>query len=280
MLHEENAQNLIEAIARYTGEDVSCLQNSSVPLNNDILNIQQHLTTKHVLADGVSVQVGLIYTSLSGNLQKRDIIIRRVLKSKQDFFIDAFCLGIQAPRLIKIDSIREITDKKSGQKYTQPRIFFSNVLGVDFDEEKPQSYCCAKDVPVAPLSTTKGLGELKTAIQRTRNELTALVFVSGVDGHKDVSECQQIVQYVHKRCPDLSFPDESLCNYLNLIQPDLISFHQSMQRIVVQEGWVVKLFLEEMIHMITSDGHIDEKERLFLAEIMTILKQEGFVIKF
>ena len=176
-------------------------------------------------------------------------------------------------------SIQKIKDKKSGQEFTNSAKFFEDILGVDM-VEKPQKGFDLNSIQTPLQASSSSNGELKTAIARTRNEITALMFISGVDGSRDHVEFEQIAQYVHRRCPDLVFKDEDLYQYLNMLYPDQESFYQSMERILGSEGWVVKLFLEHMIHLISSDGKIDEKERIFLAEVMTILKNEGFVIKF
>lgn len=274
----ETADTLLKAIAHLTGENVQELEKAhQQPVANP--EVQKHLQSKNVLASGISVLAEVDYTSLSGNAQHRDVVIRRVMKSGKDIFIDAFCLGIKAPRLIKMASIQKIKDKKSGQEFTNPAEFFENILGVDM-AEKPQKGFDLNSIQTPLQASNSSRGELKTAIARTRNEITALMFISGVDGSRDHVEFEQIAQYVHRRCPDLVFKDEDLYQYLNMLYPDQESFYQSMERILGNEGWVVKLFLEHMIHLISSDGKIDEKERIFLAEVMTILKNEGFVIKF
>ncbi len=274
----ETADTLLKAIAHLTGENVQDLEKAhQQPVANP--EVQKHLQSKNILASGISVLAEVDYTSLSGNAQHRDVIIRRVMKSGKDVFIDAFCLGIKAPRLIKMASIQKIKDKKSGQEFTNPADFFEDVLGVDM-EEKPSKGFDLNSIQTPLQASSSSRGELKTAIARTRNEITALMFISGVDGNRDHVEFEQIAQYVHRRCPDLAFKDEDLYQYLNMLYPDQESFYQSMERILGNEGWVVKLFLEHMIHLISCDGKIDEKERIFLAEVMTILKNEGFVIKF
>ena len=274
----ETADTLLKAIAHLTGENIQDLEKAhQQPVANP--EVRKHLQSKNVLASGISVLAEVDYTSLSGNAQHRDVVIRRVMKSGKDIFIDAFCLGIKAPRLIKMASIQKIKDKKSGQEFTNPAEFFENILGVDM-AEKPQKGFDLNSIQTPLQASNSSRGELKTAIARTRNEITALMFIAGVDDSRDHVEFEQIAQYVHRRCPDLVFKDEDLYQYLNMLYPDQESFYQSMERILGSEGWVVKLFLEHMIHLISSDGKIDEKERIFLAEVMTILKNEGFVIKF
>ena len=91
----ETADTLLKAIAHLTGENVQELEKAhQQPVTNP--EVQKHLQSKNVLASGISVLAEVDYTSLSGNAQHRDVVIRRVMKSGKDIFIDAFCLGISA----------------------------------------------------------------------------------------------------------------------------------------------------------------------------------------
>ena len=49
-----------------------------------------------------------------------------------------------------------------------------------------------------------------------------------------------------------------------------------MTVIVDKEGWVVKMFLEKMLELIVADGIQTEKEKLFIADFLRILEEEGF----
>ena len=62
--------------------------------------------------------------------------------------------------------------------------------------------------------------------------------------------------------------------------PDTQSFYFSLERIVGNEGWIVKMFLEKLMALIVADGRIDDKEKLFLADFLRVLEEEGFELKF
>lgn len=271
----ESAQ-LIEAIARFTGDDVTAFRNSLEASRSKPKEVEKHLQSKNVLASGISVGVEIEYTSLSGNHQDRNVIIRRVIKSGNELFLDAFCQEIKAPRLIKVSAISRIVDKKSNETFSDAELFLEDILGIDLGY---------RPTTLSPTTAGKALpsgmaGEMKTAIDRTRNELTALLFVSGMDGVRDQKELNQIADYVHRRCPDLTFDNDELFRYLRLIYPDSESFYYSLERILGQDGWIVKLFLEHLMKLIAADGVIHDKEKLFLAEFLRVLEGEGFDVEF
>ena len=289
------SNNLMDAVVRFTGTDVDAFRrewnaqidgSAETPEKQAVFEqAQKNIQSKNLIAGGISAKVLMKYTSLSGEVKNRSVIIRRIFKSGKEMFIDAFCLDINAPRIIKMQNILQIVDEKTKTLYAQPLAFFADVLGVDIGEKseqntirQPKPAVCA--APTYAFNSTLKDGELKTAIDRTRHEITALLFVSAMDGDRDPRELQKVVEYVHKRCPDLTFDDAHLMRYLQMNYPDAQSFYFALERILGKEGWVVKMFLEKLLELIVADGRTDEKEKLFLADFLRILQEEGFDLNF
>ena len=274
-------ETLIDAVTRFTNTDVDVFRRewnaqlekkAETPEKQALFEkSQKRIQAKNLLAGGISVNVQMKYISLSGAQKKRDVVIRRIFKNGRGFLVDVLCLDINAPRLIKMRNILEITDKITNKSYTYKE-FFNNILGLKIDDEEDS-------LKVVSRSSLKD-GELKTAIDRTRHEITALLFISGVDGHRDEREFKKIIEYVRKRCPDLTFDDAGLLNYFRLNYPDTQSFYFSLERILCNEGWVVRMFLEKMMALIVADKNIDKREKLFLADFLRVLEEEGFELKF
>ena len=195
----ETSAQLISAIAHLTVEDISKIQAPMVVKAEP--EIQRHLQTKNVLADGLSVLIFLDYTSLTGNEQSRDVILRRVIKSGKEYFLDVFAMAIQSPRLVKLGSVKKITDKKTGQSYTDPLEFLCGELGIQGFEGKP----ICTDIPPPPSPATASLptSSLKSvlsqgtvAVNRTRPEITVMTFIASVDGYRNPLEIAEIIKAV------------------------------------------------------------------------------------
>lgn len=277
--------SLLDAVARFTNADVDVFRrewNSQIDGKAETAEKQalfeksrKQVLSKNLVAGGISVNVFMKYTSLSGEEKERNVVIRRVFKCGRGFLVDVFCLDLKVPRLIKMQNISRIIDPRTNNSYDY-KTFFRDILGLDIDYhtsvEKTEKKTEAK-------SSLKN-GELKTAINMTRHEITALLYMSSVDGDRDERELKKIVEYVHARCPNLTFDDEGLMQYLRMNYPDTQSFYFSLERIIGNEGWIVKMFLEKMMALIVADGRIDEKEELFLADFLRVLEEEGFVLKF
>ena len=273
--------SLLDAVARFTNADVDTFRRewnsqmngkAETPEKQALFEkSKKQVQSKNLIAGGISVNVLMKYTSLSGEEKERNVVIRRVFKCGRGYLVDVLCLDLNVPRLIKMQNISKIIDPRTNNSYDY-KTFFRDILGLNIDyhtaTEKTNTKSSLKD------------GELKTAIDMTRHEITALLFMSGVDGDRDERELKKIVEYVHARCPNLTFDDEGLMRYLRMNYPDTQSFYFSLERIIGNEGWIVKKFLEKMMALVVADGRIDEKEKLFLADFLRVLEEEGFELKF
>ena len=207
----------------------------------------------------------MTYQALSGETKTKDVIIRRVVRSGKENYLDVFTLDDRCPRLIRASSVTSVMDAKTSEVYS-PEEFFQDFLGVKVENDV--------------MASSMNGGEMKTAIEMTRHEITALLYVSGIDNNRDERELKKIVDYVHRRCPNLSFRDDSLMRYLRLFVPDTESFYLSLERILGKDGWVVKMFLDYLMELVMADGQADEREKIFLADFLGILNEEGFDIEF
>ena len=252
---------LLEAISRFTGEDVTAFRQSLDLGKSNLLETEMKKAEGQVQADGFSSRVEMSYTAPSGTKKERLVIIRRVLKN----YLDIFCLDINAPRIIKINSIDWIKDVKTNKIYEDISFFLSEKLGVQMSSKKSLQ----KQEQISQSSTlTKG--ETKTAIDRCRHEITAFVFIAGVDGERSETEFDKIIKYAKTRCPDLVIDDAVLREYLDT----------AMERILGKDGWIVRMFLEHLFELVESDGKKDDRELKFLADLMAVLQEEGFEIEF
>lgn len=286
---------LKSAIASLTGTNALFETPKPVEEKGKVANA---MNSKTVLAKGVSVLFEMEYTSLSGNQKDREVVLRRVVKGRSGTFLDVFCLDIGEPRLVKLQSVSKIYDTETGEEHTDIIGYLRDRLGIEVPARarEPVTTSSKNAFPVlptfnAPTSMPKNaaqsveeekdpLADLKEAIVLTRHELTALVFMSSVDGKRDNTEYEEIIKYVHARCPDLKFSDKLLVNYLNRLYPDEESFYQSFEVIIKKEGPVLSLFLESLIHLVYADGVIDPSEKNFLESIFSILAMEGYDIQY
>ncbi|MDY6408065.1 MAG: hypothetical protein SPL08_05150 [Pseudomonadota bacterium] len=257
---EQKAQSIHEAIALLN-------QGRTLPSFGETVPpppaIQDIIHDSHETNAGISLLVSIKYKSLSDHLKERDILIRRVIKNKNDLYLDGIAMDIRAPRLIKVSCIIEVHDITSGRVYQNPLDFIENRLGIAVSGNHSQKQT-NNDFP--------------QVISRTAHEMTVLMYLVAIDGHREKSERETVFRYIKSRTQDLVYPDSELNDYLIALAPDTESFTIALQEVLKKEKSVVQHFVETILDIIMVDGHIDPRERNFLIRLMSVLEQEGYEI--
>lgn len=211
---------------------------------------------------GISILVSMSYKSLSGNVKNRDILIRKIVQSHGEFFINGLAMDIKAPRLIKVKEITEIRDITTGRVYVNPVEFIEKRLGIPL---------------IADVQKAKTVqSDFQKVIERTGPAMTVLMYLSGIDGVRRPAERQKIVDHVRSRTQDLNYSDEELNEYLISLAPDLESFKMALQQVLSKDKDVIQKVVQSMLSIITVDNKIDDRERAFISRIISLLEQEGF----
>ncbi len=209
---------------------------------------------------GVSVMVTIGYESITGHIKNRDFLIRRVIRHRNDYFLDGMAMDIQSPRLIKVGQISFVQDKISGQTYSNAYKFLQDVLGIEVDDD------------LLPDSMT----DFAKAIKETGNELTVLMYLVAIDGVRSSIERAKVLAYIHRRVPYLNFDDTQMNDYLISLAPDDDSFSMAFHRILKKGIIVIQPLMETILDIILGDGQVHVKERAFLARLIDLLKQDGY----
>lgn len=258
------AENLSEAIALLNQKRTNLISVPSVVSPpQSVKNLMDNAQEKR---RAISVLVSITYQSLSGNQKNRDILIRRIIQSKNDFYIDGVALDIGAPRLIKVSSIQEIQETASGHIYKDPIKFIQKHLGVHIENKMQKQPEEQKD-------------DFEKLIEQTNAEMTVLMYLVAIDGKRDKAERQKVFDYIKSRTQNLSYDDNRLNEYLISLAPDEVCFSESLANVLSQEKTFVQSFLETVIDVIMVDNHIDNRERAFLIRIMDLLEQDGYEIR-
>jgi len=255
---DTKAQSLHEAIALLNkGRHLATVETPPPPAN-----VKGIMDGSKEANAGISLLVSIKYRSLSGNLKDRDILIRRVIRNKTDFYLDGVAMDIRAPRLIKASQILEVRDITTGRVYQNPMDFIENRLGI----------------PVAHPEEKKAQNDFAKVIERTAQEMTVLMYLVAIDGQRDKREREIVFNYIKSRTSDLIYSDEDLNDYLISLAPDTDSFSVALGHVLQKEKAVVQKFIEAVLDVIMVDGKIDPRERSFLVRLMDVLEKDGYEI--
>lgn len=261
MTTPNNTREILDAFYKLSGQSVP--QTSELPANYAEVADNKTADTpenRHDMRVGLSVLASVSYRSPQGNDKKRDLLIRRIIKTKTDLYIDGLAMDIRAPRLVKVSDISQIHDMGSGRVYNNPYQFLQERLGFQVSDE------------VLP----KKMDEIAKVIDRMHNEIAVLMYVVAIDGVRHKDERSVVAKYVRSQTADLNYSDQDLDEYLISIAPDAESAGMAFQRILLKDKSVIQSFVETLINVIMADGEAGDKERVFLAKVMTLLESRGF----
>ena len=237
-------------------------ENASVQTNEVPQVVSDMLNSSIEVHSGISVKACICYESLTSNVKRRDFLIRRVIKNKDEYFIDGLALDINAPRLIRVSSISYIIDPVSQKVHKDAYVFLQEVLGINVDD----AYL------------PEPMSDFAKAIEETGNEITVLMYLIAIDKDRAVSEREYVLEYVKARVPYLSYDREQMRDYIISLAPDDDSFSMAFHRVLKRGKMVVEPLLQGILNVITIDGAIHEKEKVFLARVIEWLKQDGYHI--
>ena len=127
MIDTQNVQNAVSLLG---------LNQQSIPESTPPVSIQKIEKSSTERQSGISLLVAMDYTSLSGHEKNRDVLIRRVIQSKQEWYLDVVVMDKRMPRLIKVANIHKIQDITGGHIYTNPYAFIQNRLGIDIGKKE------------------------------------------------------------------------------------------------------------------------------------------------
>lgn len=218
-------------------------------------------------ASGISLLTTLSYHSKLGDIKNQDILIRRIVHTKDDLYIDGVIVDIQAPRLIKVGNITEIRDIGSGRIYTNPYEFIQNRLGVAVAGQGEVTL--SDNVPTPTDDFSK-------VIDRMGLEITILMYLSSLDGVRRKEERQKVIDYIKERTKDLNYNEQDLNEYLISVVPDEESCTLALAQVINKGKGSVQGLMETVVKVILADNQVNSRERQFLIRMMDLLESEGY----
>ena len=225
-------------------------------------NVSEVLNSSIEIHSGISVKACICYESLSSNAKRRDFLIRRVIKNKEEYFIDGLALDVNSPRLIRVSRISYIIEPATQKVYKDAYVFLQQVLGINVDD----AYL------------PEPMSDFAKAIEEVGNEITVLMYLVALDKKRSPEEREYVLDYVKARVPYLDYDKQDMLDYVISLAPDDDSFSMAFHRVLKKGKISVEPLLQGILNVITIDGIVHEKEKVFLARVIDWLKQDGYQI--
>lgn len=203
---------------------------------------------------------------LDGRLQNRNIAIRNIWEKEDNLFLDIYLYDEQKSLIVDAVFIKKIINLNNNKVYLSREDFLRDFEG--YKETK-------KEDPIE-LRNAKGLKYLK----QLGDDLIILSFIA--NHHIDLSEIKifSIEDYITQIKPEArALSSNYIRNYIMELSPTEENFYEALENIKSKTPQEAINLFQECVKLCYSDGYLDYKERLYLAEIMQTLREYNVSLK-
>ena len=159
--------------------------------------------------------------------------------------------------------IREITDLNNNVKYPSIDAFLT-----DYNNSLN-----SEDIGPKPIKSEKGI------LNKIRNDLILLVFMADAWGWEERIKDKIIYDYILKEIAAAeNFSKQFISNYVSKIQPEREDFYEALNSLKSKTPKQAEALLREIVKICRVDGQMHYKERMYLADIIQSLRENGLKI--
>lgn len=206
-----------------------------------------------------------VYLIKSGKLYAEDVAIRNIWEKEDGIFFDIYVHRLKKSFVFDSVFIKEIIDLNSNVKYPSIEAFindYNSPINNDFDDICPK-----------PIKTENSI------LNRIRNDLVLLIFMADAWGSEGKIKDKIIYDYITKEVVAAkNFSKQFLANYVSKLQPEADDFYEALKSIKSKSPKQAERLLREIVKICRADGQMHYKERMYLADIIYTLRENGLKI--
>ncbi len=205
-----------------------------------------------------NMQVNLIK---NGRVYTENVAIRNIWEKEQNIFLDIYFHRLQKSFIFDASFIRGIMDVSREKIYTDINAFVA-----DFRAESSIS-------APKPLEENKKDNGCLTPVD---TDMVILSFMAKVWGDKSKIKDKIIIDYIQTTVAAAQNLSETyLRGYISNFQPEVEDFYTALKKIKAKQPKQAERLLREAIKICLSDGCLHYAERMYLADIIQVLRIEG-----
>ncbi len=205
-----------------------------------------------------NMQINLIR---NGKLYAENVAIRNIWEKDRNIFLDIYFHRLQKSFIFDSSFIRGIFDVTREKHYTDIHKFVAD-FNAEADVIEPQ-----------PVTIPKKETSCLTPIN---NDMIILSFMSKVWGNKSQIKDKIIIDYIQATIAAAqSLSETYLLSYISSFQPEETDFYTALTKIKAKQPKQAEFLLREAIKICLSDGCLHYAERMYLADIIQTLRNEG-----
>ena len=198
-----------------------------------------------------------------GNVYAEDVAIRNIWEKENGIFLDIYVHRLKKSFVFDSVFIRDIIDLNNNVRYNSVELFLA-------DYNNHMSYI---DINPNSVKSEKGI------LNKIRNDLILLTFMADAWGWEGRIKDKIIYDYILKELVAAeNFSKQYIANYVSKIQPEREDFYEALKTLKSKSPKQAERLLKEIVKICRVDGQIHYKERMYLADIMQTLRENGLKI--
>ena len=198
-----------------------------------------------------------------GNVYAEDVAIRNIWEKENGIFLDIYVHRLKKSFVFDSVFIRDIIDLNNNVRYNSVELFLA-------DYNNHMSYI---DINPNSVKSEKGI------LNKIRNDLILLTFMADAWGWEGRIKDKIIYDYILKELVAAeNFSKQYIANYVSKIQPEREDFYEALKSLKSKSPKQAERLLKEIVKICRVDGQIHYKERMYLADIMQTLRENGLKI--
>jgi len=187
--------------------------------------------------------------------------VKKVWEKDKSIFFDLYFYRNHKSYVFASQFVRSLTDLTNEKLYKTPEAFFAEYL---------------QDTPDDSSGEKKNFIIDKKLFEPLDVDLIIMRFMSSCEENLTVVKEQIIYDYIRKKIPAArGLSRQYISSYLSGIQPQEKDFYQALSDIVKKSPEDAEELVKETIKICQSDGQLHYNEKLYLAEIFQILRENG-----
>lgn len=206
-----------------------------------------------------------IYLLKGDRIYAENVAIRNIWEKDDGVFFDMYVHRLKKSFVFDAVFIKEIVDLNSNIAYKSIEDFIY-AYKIPHDETEENDY----------LRTTKSESMV---LDRIRNDLVMLIFMADTWG-KDIRIKDKIIyDYILKEVTAAqNFSQQYITSYISKIQPEAEDFYEALKSLKSKSPKQAEKLLKEIVKICRADGEMHYNERMYLADIIYILRENGLKI--
>ncbi len=187
--------------------------------------------------------------------------VKKVWEKDGNILFDFYFYRNHKSYIFDAHYVRNLTDLTNEKLYKTPQIFFEEYL----KENRSETTSEKKNVIID-----------KKIFEPLDIDIVIMRFMSACEENMTTVKEQIIYDYICRKIPETGgLSRQYIAAYLSEVRPNEDDFYQALNLIVKKSPEEAEELVRETVKICQSDGQLHYNEKLYLAELLQILRQNG-----